>query len=138
MSFRFQPEAIVAVQHAAADYLIEMLQNANLAAKHASHITSQDRDIKRVRNVSKINVFLHFSPADRNMKYKVLRPYDEKFLRNGIYNSANEERSRTISRLALFPLVPSLIFWHTLWLLPIISLPSAPCKTYQQNMKASV
>ncbi len=34
----FEPEESVALQHAAEDYLIEMLQNANLAANHASRI----------------------------------------------------------------------------------------------------
>ncbi len=50
--FRFQPEAVVAVQHAAEYYLIEMLHNANLAANHARRITIQDRVIKLVRNMS--------------------------------------------------------------------------------------
>ena len=48
---RWQRKAIMALHHASEDYLISLLEDANLLAIHARRVTVQARDIQLARRI---------------------------------------------------------------------------------------
>jgi len=50
--FRFQSEAIAALQEAAETFLVRLMENSNLCAIHAKRITILPRDIQLVRRIT--------------------------------------------------------------------------------------
>lgn len=58
-SLQWQGIALEAIQHAAEDYIIGLMGDANLSAIHAKRITIMPKDLqlaRRIRGVSKINL----------------------------------------------------------------------------------
>ena len=51
MGFRVTPAMMMALQEAAEAYLVQLLEDSNLCAIHAKHITIQPKDIQLVRRI---------------------------------------------------------------------------------------
>jgi len=49
--FRFQAEALAALQIAAEDYLVGLFEDANLLAIHARRVTIMPRDMQLARRI---------------------------------------------------------------------------------------
>ena len=51
MEFRVTPAMVMALQEAAEAYLVQLLEDSNLCAIHAKHITIQPKDIQLARRI---------------------------------------------------------------------------------------
>jgi len=49
--YRFQVQAVDALRHASEDYIVKLLEDANLAAIHAKRVTVQPKDIQLSRRI---------------------------------------------------------------------------------------
>ena len=59
-SLQWQGIALEAIQHAAEDYIIGLMGDANLSALHAKRITIMPKDLqlaRRIRGIATINLF---------------------------------------------------------------------------------
>ena len=52
MDLRYTPTAILALQHAAEHFLVEVMEKTNLAALHRRRITIAPKDMQLVKNIT--------------------------------------------------------------------------------------
>eukprot|EP01095_Lingulamoeba_sp_RSL-Kostka_P012070 TRINITY_DN4722_c7_g1_i1.p1 TRINITY_DN4722_c7_g1~~TRINITY_DN4722_c7_g1_i1.p1 ORF type:complete len:215 (-),score=49.41 TRINITY_DN4722_c7_g1_i1:50-694(-) len=58
-SWRFQADAIVALQESAEDYIVRLFQDANLCAMHANRVTLMPKDIRLARRIRGLSEALY-------------------------------------------------------------------------------